>query len=129
MPQTVPVVVMHLFDTMHYGTSLTEVCHTCSVGTEPGLQSLSGEFLKYKTANDADMLCRHCCRELLVSYNRQKSYLDVKVFNPFAKNYVKESLTQCYRRLEMDKKRAYEARVREVELDVSHNWCILLLVD
>ncbi|KAL5474396.1 hypothetical protein EMCRGX_G026338 [Ephydatia muelleri] len=48
--------------------------------------------------------------------NRQKSYLDFKVFNPFAKFYVKESLTQCYRRLELDKKRAYEARVREVEL-------------
>ena len=38
------------------------------------------------------------------------------MFNPFAKSYVKESLTQCSRRLEMDKKRAYEARVREVEL-------------
>ena len=48
--------------------------------------------------------------------NRQKSYLNVRVFNPFAKSYVKESLTQCYCRLEMDKKRAYEARVREVEL-------------
>ena len=29
---------------------------------------------------------------------------------------MKESLTQCYRHLEQDKKRAYEARVREVEL-------------
>ena len=38
------------------------------------------------------------------------------MFNPFATSYVKDSLTQCYRRLEMDKKRAYEARVREVEL-------------
>ena len=37
------------------------------------------------------------------------------MFNHLAKSYVKESLTQCYRHLEMDKKRAYEARVREVE--------------
>ena len=29
---------------------------------------------------------------------------------------MKESLTQCYHRLELDKKRAYEARVHEVEL-------------
>ena len=29
-----------------------EVCH--SVVTEPGLQPLSGEFLKHKTANDVD---------------------------------------------------------------------------
>ena len=38
------------------------------------------------------------------------------MFNPFAKSYVKKSLIQCYRRSELDKKRAYEARVREVEL-------------
>ena len=30
----------------------TEVCH--SVGTKPGLQPLSGEVLKYKTANDVN---------------------------------------------------------------------------
>ena len=43
-------------------TLLTEFCH--SVGTEPVLQPVSGEFLKYKTENDAD---GHCCREYLVS--------------------------------------------------------------
>ena len=95
-------------------TLLTEVCH--SVGTEPGLQPLSGEFLKYKTANDADDARVDIVAENFWCRNRQKNYLDVKVFNPSAKSYVKESLTQCYRRLEMDKKRAYEARVREVEL-------------
>ena len=34
---------------------LTEVCH--AVGTEPCLQPLSGEQLKYKTANDTDEAC------------------------------------------------------------------------
>ncbi|KAL5502151.1 hypothetical protein EMCRGX_G008875 [Ephydatia muelleri] len=33
---------------------------------------------------------------------QQKSYLDVKVFNPFAKSYVKESLTQCLLRTEQE---------------------------
>ena len=93
---------------------LTEVCH--SVGTEPCLQPLSSEFLKYKTANDADDARVDIVAENFWCCNRQKSYLDVKVFNPFAKSYVKETLTQCYRHLEKDKKRAYEARVREVEL-------------
>ena len=93
---------------------LTEVCH--SVGTEPCLQPLSGEFLKYKTANDADDARVDIVAENFWCRNRQKSYLDVKVINPFAKSYVKETLTQCYRHLEQDKKRAYEARVREVEL-------------
>ena len=87
-----------------------------SVGTEPCLQTLSGEFLKYKTANDADDARVDIVAENFWCRNRQKSYLDVKVFNPFAKSYVKETLTQCYRHLEQDKKRAYEARVREVEL-------------
>ena len=93
---------------------LTEVYH--SVGTEPCLQPLSGEFLKYKTANGADDALVDIVAENFWCRNRQKSYLDVKVFNPFAKSYVKETLTQCYRHLEQDKKRAYEARVREVEL-------------
>ena len=88
------------------GTLLTEVCH--SVGTEPGL--------KYKTANDADDACVDIVAENVWCRSRQKSYLDIKVFNPFAKSYVKKSLTQCYRHLEMDKKHAYEARVREVEV-------------
>ena len=92
-------------------TLLTEVCH--SVGTEPGLQPLSGEFLKYKTANDADDARVDIVTENFWCRNRRKSYLDVKVFNPFAKSYVKESLTQCYRCLELYKKRA---RVHEVEL-------------
>ena len=93
---------------------LTEVCH--SVGTEPCLQPLPREFLNYKTADDADDASVDIVAENFWCRNRQKSYLDVKVFNPFAKSYVKESLTQCYRRLEQDKKRGYGARVREVEL-------------
>ena len=92
-------------------TLLTEVCH--SVGTEPGLQPLSGEFLKCKTANDVDDAHVDIVAENFWCRNRQKSYLDIKVFNPFAKSYVNESLTQCYHHLEMDKKRAYEARVCE----------------
>ena len=80
---------------------LTEVYH--SVGTEPGLQTLSGEFLKYKAANDADDAHVDIVAESFWCRNRLKSYLDIKVFNPFAKSYVKESLTQCYRYLELDK--------------------------
>ena len=52
----------------------------------------------HKNLNDArvDIVAENFwCR------NRQKSYLDVRVFNPFAKSYVKESLTQCYCRLEI----------------------------
>ena len=95
-------------------TLLTEVCH--SVGTEPGLQPLSGEFLKYKTTNDADDARVDIAAENFWCRNRQKSYFEVKMFSPFAKSYVKESLIQCDHHLELNKKCAYEARVREVEL-------------
>ena len=46
----------------------------------------------------------------------QKQHNKYHLFSPFAKSYVKDSLTQYYRCLEQDKKHAYEARVREVEL-------------
>ena len=46
----------------------------------------------------------------------QKQHNKYHPFSPFAMSYVKDSLTQYYRCLEQDKKHAYEARVREVEL-------------
>ena len=110
-----PLVVIHLFDTMSYGTSLHHCLLKYAIVLELSLnclQPLSSEFLKYKTANDAVDAHVDIVAENFWCRNRQKSYLDVKVFNPFAKSYVKETLTQCYRHLEQDKKCAYEARVR-----------------
>ena len=75
-------------------TLLTEVCH--SVGTEPCLQPLSGEFLKYKTANDADYACVDIVADHFWCRNRQKSYLDVKVFNPFTKSYVIDPMLSSF---------------------------------
>ena len=85
-------------------TLLTEVCH--SVGN----RAWSTTFIKYKTANDVDDARVDIVVENFWCRNRQKSYLDVKVFNPFAKSYAKESLTQCLLRI------MPEARVHEVEL-------------
>ena len=71
-----------------------------NVGTEPCLQPLSGEFLKYKTAtvvDDArlDIFCRFFLesqpfRIFFAEFFGQKTYLDVKVFNPFTKSYTKD---------------------------------------
>ena len=91
-------------------TLLTEVCH--SVGTE---LVYNPYLVSFSSTNDADDPCVDIVAENFWCCNRQKSYLDVKEFNPFAKSYVKESLTQCYRCLELDKKCVYEARVHEVE--------------
>ena len=43
------------------------------------------------------------------------AFFDVKVFNPLATSYASSPLAQCYRRAELDKRRMYDERVREVE--------------
>ena len=47
--------------------------------------------------------------------DRQHAFFDVRVFNPFAQSYRDTSLPQCYRRNEMEKRRAYDERIREIE--------------
>ena len=41
--------------------------------------------------------------------------VDIRVFNPFAPSYRNTALTQCYHRNELEKRRAYDERIREVE--------------
>ena len=47
--------------------------------------------------------------------DRQRTFFDVQVFNPFAPTHRNTSLAQCYRRNELKKKRAYDERVIEIE--------------
>ena len=42
-------------------------------------------------------------------------YIDVRVFNPFAPTNLKHQLGSCYHLHEMEKRRQYDERVREVE--------------
>ena len=42
-------------------------------------------------------------------------FFDVRVFNPFAHSYLNTSLSQCYQQNELEKKRTYEERVREIK--------------
>ena len=37
------------------------------------------------------------------------------MFNPFALSYHNNSLSQCYHRNELEKRRAYDERIREIE--------------
>ena len=91
---------------------LTEVCH--SVGVEPTLQPLTGEQLSYRSANIEDGAHLDVAAEGFWDH-RQKAYFDVKVFNPLAPTYGSTSLPQCYRRAELEKRRMYEERIREIE--------------
>ena len=45
----------------------------------------------------------------------ERAFFDVRVFNPSAKSNQQASLSSTYRRHEMEKKRSYEQRIREVE--------------
>jgi len=91
---------------------LTEVCH--SVGAEPTLQPLTGEQLSYRSANVEDGARLDVVAEGFWD-RRQGAYFDVKVFNPLAPTYISMSLPQCYRWAELNKRRMYEERIREIE--------------
>ena len=45
----------------------------------------------------------------------EKTFIDVRIFNPHAPSNKKSTLSSCYRNHERLKKRAYEQRVREIE--------------
>ena len=48
--------------------------------------------------------------------HHQRTYFDVKVFNPIASSYRTTSAPSLYQWFEKEKRRKYEQRVREVEL-------------
>jgi hypothetical protein len=91
---------------------LTEVCSEVSV--EPILQPLSGESLSHRSANIEDEARADIAATDFWSY-RQRSFFDVKVFNPFSSSYKKTSIKVCHKRKEQEKRRRYEERIRQVE--------------
>ena len=92
---------------------LSEVCH--NLGTEPQLQPVTGEQLTHRTANQEDGARLDVVAESFWGNDRQSAFFDVRVFNPFAPSYRNSSLAICYRKNELEKKRAYDQRVREIE--------------
>ena len=92
---------------------MSEVCH--GVGIEPGLQPVTGEQFKHKTANKEDGARLDIVAENFWSKDRQRAFFDVRVFNPFAQSHQNTNISQCYRGQEMEKRRQYEERIREVE--------------
>ena len=91
----------------------SEVCH--NVGIEPGLQPVTEEPLRHRTANREDGARLDVVVESFWGRDRQRAFFDVRVFNPFAPTYLNTSLPQCYHRHKQEKRRAYEERVREIE--------------
>ena len=92
---------------------MSEVCH--SVGVEPSLQPVTGEHFEYRTANREDGARLDIVAQSFWGRDRQRAFFDVRVFNPYAPCYQSSTLAQCHRKNELEKKRAYEERVREIE--------------
>ena len=92
---------------------LTEVCH--GVGTEPHLQPVTEEQFTHRTANREEGARLDIVAENFWSRDRQRSFFDVRVFNPLSPTYHNTSLAQCFRRNELEKRRAYDERIREIE--------------
>ena len=91
---------------------LTEVCHNVLV--EPPLLPLNGESFHHRTAITEDNARVGIAMSDFWS-SRQRSFLDVHVFNPFTSSYNKSPLNTCHRRNEMEKRRHYEERIRNVD--------------
>jgi hypothetical protein len=85
-----------------------------AVETEPLLQPLEGETLKYATANKDDEARSDikCCG--FWSKLRQ-AFFDIKVVSPFARSNAKLLPAQMFKNAELQKVREYGERIRNVE--------------
>ena len=92
---------------------LSEVC--ANVAIEPMLQELSGESL-HGAANKDGGARLDIAVDGFWGAKGERTYMDVRVFNPFAPSNRKSSLSSVYRSHEREKRRAYCQRVTEVEL-------------
>ena len=91
---------------------LQKVCH--DVRIEPPLEPLTGETFAHRTANTAqEARLDISVRGLWVPY--QKVFADVRVVNPGATRYARQSPSQILELNANEKKRHYCRRVLEVE--------------
>ena len=93
---------------------LSEVCHGVSV--EPHLQPLTGETFSLASAIVEDGARLDVAVNGFWGSRHQRVFIVVKVFNPNASSYRDSSLSLLYRRLEKEKRRKYEQRIRDVEM-------------
>ena len=92
---------------------LNDVCHDVCI--EPHLQPLSGEVMSHRSAiTDIGARLDISARGFWGG-RFERSFFDVRVFNPSARSNHASSMQSTYRKHEMEKKRSYEQRVLEVE--------------
>ena len=91
---------------------LSEVCN--GVELEPQLIRLSGENLRLASSKKEDEVRLDIsARDFWIK--GQRTYLDVRVFDPNAKSYQNTKMKQLYSRNENEKKRHYNERIQTVD--------------
>ena len=92
---------------------LTEVCHNVSV--EPNLQPLTGERFSCSSSNIQDGARLDIAASGCWGGNHERTFFDVRVFNPHAPSNRCSNISSCYKKHERIKKTTYEQSIREVE--------------
>ena len=92
---------------------LTEVCNDVCI--EPKLQAVTMEHLTGATANSQDGARLDISANGVWGGRSEKTYFDVRIFNPYAPSNKNMAPSACYKKHEREKKRAYEQHVREIE--------------
>ena len=85
------------------------------VRIEPELQAVTTEHLTGATANSQDGARLDISANGVWGGRSEKTYFDVRIFNPYAPSNKNMAPSACYKKHEREKKRAYEQRVREIE--------------
>ena len=81
---------------------LTEVCH--DVRVEPDLQPIEGEMMSNTTANTSQGARLDIAVSGFWGGRFERSFIDVRVYNPFASSNRNSPIVTCYRRHEKQKK-------------------------
>ena len=97
----------------HTAALMSTVCS--DVTTEPQLQPLSGEQLSLLSANSDGNARLDVAATNFWYSNNQRSFFDIRVFNPLASSNRASSANSVYQKHEREKRRGYEQRVREIE--------------
>lgn len=92
---------------------LTEVCNDVCV--EPHLQQVTSEQLVGASANTQDGARLDIAANGLWGGRHERTFFDVRVFNPYAPSNRRNTPAACYRSHEKLKKRAYEQRILDIE--------------
>ena len=85
------------------------------MSVEPHIQPITGERFHLRSASTEDQARMDVVASGIWGGRFERTFLDVRVFNPYAPSYRTSSLPVCYHRHEQEKWRRYDRRTRLVE--------------